>query len=170
MGNNAAHKLKIHKVQVCFKIWMTWIKKKKPKNTFTISFFSICQERWYCDNALLSYAHSQETLVHTRNQPSNSHIGIISSHPIMAKNEKNTPNPQPNVRQPQERTILISKSHTQCTTYNSQPAAPKILLLDLPRAGWVVFSRVLRYFRILTEVWLTNIMAAVIKASFSTEL
>lgn len=89
-GNNAAHKFKIQKV--CFQIWMTWIGKKKKGITkgitFTISIFSICQERWYCDNALLSYTHSQETLVHTRNQPSNSHVGIVSSHPIMAKHEK----------------------------------------------------------------------------------
>lgn len=63
---------------------------KKKKTTFTISFFSVCQERWYRDNALLPYAHSQETLIHSRNQPPNSHIRIVSSHPIMAKNTKQT--------------------------------------------------------------------------------
>lgn len=94
--------------------------KPELKPHLTISFFSICQERWYRDNALLSDTHSQETLVHTRNQPANSHVGIVSSHPIMAKSKQTIKNPegktpQANVRQLQEKTMIIFNSHMLCT-------------------------------------------------------
>lgn len=107
--------------------------------TFTISILSIRQERRYCDNALLPYAHSQQTLVHARNQPSNPHIGIVSSHPIMAKHEKERKKSHPNVRPAQERTILTFKS-TYSAQCSSQLTSPNVSVLHLPRAGWEVFQ------------------------------
>lgn len=50
----------------------------------TISILSISKRRRHSDEASLSYAHTQEALVHTGNQPPNSNICVIGAHTRVA--------------------------------------------------------------------------------------
>lgn len=47
---------------------------------FTVSMFPIAKGWRHSDDAFLSHAHSQKTLVHTSDQPANPHICIIGPH------------------------------------------------------------------------------------------
>ncbi|KAF2983933.1 hypothetical protein EK904_005292 [Melospiza melodia maxima] len=68
-------------------------------SNFTISIpVLIGQERRYCDNALLPYAHSQEPLVHASNQPSNPHIDRFPICPVECLNQ--VPSTPPYLRTP----------------------------------------------------------------------
>lgn len=50
---------------------------------FTVSMFSIAKEWWHSNDTFLSDAHSQKTLIHASNQPTNPHIRVIGPHACM---------------------------------------------------------------------------------------